>query len=220
MSILLLDIFNSVHVRGNKIYFWNSGMPSGNPLTTIVNCLVNQFVIRFAWIHTHGMRSASLRSFNNHVKAIVYGDDNVISVSEEAKPKFNPLSIVGAMANLNFIYTSESKGELIENFRTIYDVTFLKRHFVWSNERNLMLSPLEFETVRQMMYFAQKNKDFKSVVISCYESFLHELALYPDKWDEFYDIAAPIMSEHFNYETLIIDKRERMSKTLSLEMIY
>lgn len=220
MSILLLDIFNSVHVRGNKIYFWNSGMPSGNPLTTIVNCLVNQFVIRFAWIHTHGMRSASLRSFNNHVKAIVYGDDNVISVSEEAKPKFNPLSIVGAMANLNFIYTSESKSGLIENFRTIYDVTFLKRHFVWSDERNLMLSPLEFETVRQMMYFAQKNKDFKSVVISCYESFLHELALYPDKWDEFYDIAAPIMSEHFNYETLIIDKKERMSKTLSLEMIY
>jgi hypothetical protein len=220
MSVLLLDIFNSVHVRGNKIYFWNSGMPSGNPLTTIVNCLVNQFVIRFAWIHTHGMRSASLRSFNTNVKAIVYGDDNIISVSEEAKSKFNPLSIVGAMANLNFIYTSENKGELIEKFRTIYDVTFLKRHFVWSDERKIMLPPLEFETVRQMMYFAQKNKDFKSVVISCYESFLHELALYPDKWDEYYNIAAPVMSEHFGYKTTITDKGERMSKTLSLEMIY
>lgn len=226
MSILLLEVFNSVHIRGSAIYYWNAGMPSGNPLTTIVNCIVNQIIIRFTWIICNGRRLSTLNTFTENIKAIVYGDDNLISVSNDAKSKFNPTTIRTAFAEIGFTYTSETKVTEINHFRTIYEVNFLKRNFVWHDFDDeegggIMLSPLDYETIRQMLYYGRKNKDFKSVVQQSFESFLHELALHDkETWDKCYNIVAPIMESDFDYVSDTTEHSERLKKTLRLTSVY
>jgi len=221
MAILLLDVFSSVHIRDQKIYYWNSGMPSGNPLTTIVNCLVNSMVIRFAWIIAHDRRSSSLSTFNDNVKILVYGDDNIISVHSRSHDVFSPVTMPLYMSEAGFEYTSEIKDKRITHFRTIYQISFLKREFRWSSENGVMLCPLDIEVVRQMCYYVTKSKDFKSTVISTYESFLHELSLHDETiWDEYYAVISRLMEENFSYHTQVSDFRLRVSDTLKLERVY
>jgi uncharacterized protein YozE (UPF0346 family) len=125
------------------------------------------------------------------------------------------------MSEAGFEYTSEIKDKRITHFRTIYQISFLKREFWWSSENGVMLCPLDIEVVRQMCYYVTKSKDFKSTVISTYESFLHELSLHDETiWDEYYAVISRLMEENFSYHTQVSDFRLRVSDTLKLERVY
>jgi len=221
MQVLLTDIFSSVHVVGDKLYYWTSGQPSGNPCTTIINCIVNRLLIRMAWVVCHDYRLSSLKDFINYVRDVVYGDDNLISVHIQAQKIFNPRSIAIAFLEFNMIYTSEDKDKEILHFRNIHEVSFLKRAFVWDSENSIVIAPLDIETIRQMLYYHEKGKNYRTVIESTFESFLHELALHPeDKWVEYYSKIAPIMLNEFSYETKVTDFKLRRKNTLKLEEVY
>jgi len=221
IDVLLIDIFSSVHISKDNIYYWTSGQPSGNPATTFVNCIVNRLLIRMCWIVCNGRNIDAVKLYRKLVKDIVYGDDNVISVHQEARSKFNPTSVSSAMSEFNMIYTSEEKDSTIIEFRNYWEISFLKRGFTYDGVNMLVLAPLDLETITYMLYYHKRSKDFKVNLQMAYESFLDELALHDEFVYLFYlDKIAPIMSKEFDYITKISDHQERRLKTLGKKLVY
>jgi hypothetical protein len=221
IDILLLEVFSSVHVANDVIYYWTSGQPSGNPGTTIINCLVNRLLLRMCWVVVNKHDLASVSKFKINVKDIVYGDDNVISVSEEARSMFNPDSLALAMQEFNMEYTSESKDHSVSNFRHVTEVSFLKRDFVWDPELGIYVAPLDIDTVTFMMYYHNKSKDFKLNIQMTFESLLDELSLHEQHiYEEYYSTLAPVMFNSYDYVAAVVDYHERRKKTLLKDAAY
>ncbi len=221
IDILLTDIFSSVHIAKDNIYYWTSGQPSGNPATTFVNCIINRILIRMCWVVCHNRNIDSVTSFRNYVKDVVYGDDNIISVHVDKRDKFNPTSVSEAMAEFNMIYTSEEKDFVITEFRNFWEISFLKRSFTFDEVNGLILAPLDIDVITFMLYYHKRSKDFKVNIQMAYDSFLDELALH----DEFvylfyYDRVSPIMSKEFDYVTKVSNHQERRLKTLGKKLVY
>ncbi len=221
IDILLMDIFSSVHIARDTVYYWTSGQPSGNPGTTIINCIINRILIRMCWVRVNNRNISTVKSYRYSVKDVVYGDDNVISVDRKAQDIFNPLSLSESMLEFNMVYTSEDKVSVIKDFRTIDQITFLKRSFVWDPDEGLMISPLDIDVVKYMMYYHRRSKNFKENIQMTYESFLSELALHGrETYLEMYEIIAPIMLEEFGYTARITGFEERYQDSLHLQLAY
>jgi hypothetical protein len=221
VDILLMDIFSSVHIAKENIYYWTSGQPSGNPATTFINCIVNRLLIRMCWVSVNDRNLDSIVNFRGFVKDVVFGDDNIISVHEDARKVFNPTSIATAMLEFNMIYTSEDKGEFINEFRNYWEVGFLKRGFKWDEENEMFFAPLDITTVTYMMYYHRRSKNFKENIQLTFESFLDELSLHDDSvYEEYFGKIAPIMLKEFEYQTKVSDHQERKMKTLGKKLVY
>lgn len=217
---LFIEVYNSVHIKGSVIYTWHTGMPSGNPLTTLVNCFYNALVIRLSWISCNARQLSSAKNFNKHIRMICYGDDNIISVDDDSKEIFSPKQIAEALLEFNLVYTSEDKDEHVDAFRSIGEVSFLKRYFVKQPE-GFYLAPLDWNVVRQMMYYCRGGKHFKSNVQQCYESFLTELSLHEEEnYNDILSKIAPKMLEDFGYVSDVTDFTLRRAETLKQNLGY
>lgn len=87
--VLWCEVVNSYHVNGRTIYSWLHSLPSGHPLTTVINSIYNHIAFRHCWVDAHDGKITSLESFNDEVYVVSYGDDNVVNVSDKSMTFFN-----------------------------------------------------------------------------------------------------------------------------------
>lgn len=150
--LMWYEIVNSWHVFCHHLFEFNGSMPSGNPLTTIINCLVNKLVFRAAWRMLH-----IPRSFSENVYLCTMGDDNIFSVHESFCRLFNEYTIIEPLAALGFKYTTETK-EVLTSYisRDITQVEFLKRQFVYNDVLKRWVAPLRLSKALEMPYWTKK----------------------------------------------------------------
>jgi hypothetical protein len=151
-KVLMMTLFNSEHMVDNLVYSFKQGNPSGDALTSIINCVANMFLFRYAYLRTV---SNDLRLFHAHVRCVFYGDDCIVSVSDVIKSKFNMLSVEQVLLKLGIIYTSASKDKIKEQFVPLNQVTFLKRRFVYEEEINGYLAPHDFSALSEIARWAE-----------------------------------------------------------------
>jgi len=205
-EIMWLDLYSSTHICGDIIYQWVLGLPSGHPLTTIVNSIYNKILIRMAYVNSAGRRFSALEDYSSNVREMVYGDDNVIAVAPQAQSFFNMQNISDAIAEFGMEYTDETKSGIMQDFRPIEQLGFLKRSFVYCEEYGRFIAPLEWETVRQMTYYTKKSADYNGNVVQCFQSFFRELSLHTeDRYSEALNLIKPIMEKEFGYFLPITD---------------
>lgn len=126
VRVLLQELIAAKHLCFDTIYYATSGIPSGSPITDILNSLVNWLYILMAWLDCGFCE----KDFFLNVRLIVYGDDVIASVSDEYKNKFNSEIIGDFLFKHDIIYTDVGdKGERIP-LRLLKDCTFLKRGFM------------------------------------------------------------------------------------------
>jgi hypothetical protein len=176
--ILFLELTNSRHINGDNVYEWNGSLPSGNPLTTIVNNLYNFFCFRYCWLASHDFDVTCLPNFLDHVYMIVLGDDNIFSVSEEKLPIFNMLSIERHMKTIGMTYTSDDKESQIGQMKTLEEITFLKRHFRYSKELCRYVAPLALFTIVEMLNWTTHGPDSITITEDNVRTATLELALH------------------------------------------
>jgi hypothetical protein len=174
-KVFWIDFVNSVHVNGEYVYYWTHSNPSGNPLTTVINSMYNSIAFRYVYYRAFNFMLPALKEFDVHAVICSYGDDNVINISDHVKSILTPQVIVDGFRELGMTYTSPDKKGL-PMFKELNEVSFLKRKFVLENEK--YICQLDFETVRQMLYFKKKNMHNLGLggAIDC---FLKELSFYP-----------------------------------------
>jgi hypothetical protein len=213
--ILFMEMYSSVHLYNDILYVWHKGMPSGNPLTSILNSIYNNIIIRAAYIMALESYD-SIKDFDHNVYMCAYGDDNVISVSDKVKNEFNMTVLTECLAEFGMTYTDDNKNVDTRGFRDISDITFLKRSFVYHEGRNKWLCPLDFESIRHQLYYTDDMDKVVDTVIQSYDTLKLELSLHgKEVFDKTVKIVAPIIKEHYMYVAPSTDSEFYLDRALS-----
>lgn len=164
-------------VRGEVIRKTHS-QPSGNPLTVIINSLFNGIVMRIAYMLLKKEQGLPMTcDYRKYVSEIIYGDDDIKSVSVEIIDWFNQLTLTDALASFGLTYTDETKTGKILPFKTLEEVAFLKRKFAIQQD-GTFLAPMDLENVLEITNWI-RGKATKTATIENCEQAIMELALHP-----------------------------------------
>lgn len=184
-ACLFVEITNSRHVFRGKIYVWDTGLPSGNPITAVINTIYNNIVVRMSW----EVALLDMKDFNDSVYLIALGDDHAFSVKEEYREIFNEENLPQFMSVLGMKYTTELKGEAVSKFRKLSEIEFLKRGFKKDKKLNRWLAPLRESAIAEMLNWTKKGKEGDQITLDNMVFALREFSLHGrpkfDHWKKF-----------------------------------
>lgn len=208
--VLLMDVYNSVHICGESVYMMTHSQPSGNPATTPLNCFINSMGLRmcFAICAKKAGIKMLMKDFSKHVSLVSYGDDNVINFSDEVSEWYNMETIAEAFATLGFTYTDELKGVNgeVPKWRSITDVQYLKRKFRYDSKRKIWEAPLCMDTILEMPNWCRGGLDIQEgTKLNC-ENAIMELSMHEEsifnEWSSKIDRAyADATGDHLDIQT-------------------
>nr|APG78016.1 hypothetical protein 1 [Beihai picorna-like virus 74] len=211
--VLWAEIVNSVHVCGDAIYHWTHSQPSGNPLTAILNSVYNSIACRYVWMLLTESRPQdhSMRSFRENVSMVAYGDDNVLNISDYAIGFYNQVSMSQAFSTFGMTYTDESKSGEMLPYRSIFEVGYLKRAFVYNKDLMKWEAPLALESVLEIPNWTRKTMDNReattlNIEVACAELSLHDQETF-EYWTQKFRRAAlkhklrPLILTYQEYKT-------------------
>jgi hypothetical protein len=139
--------FPLVDFNGDLVEFYGSN-PSGHPLTVIVNSLANSLYMRYCYLCLNPQRTCE--DFQERVKLMTYGDDNIMGISPEA-PWFNHTTIQATLAEIDITYTMADKEAESVPYIPIDDATFLKRKWRFEKELGDYACPLDHQSIEKML---------------------------------------------------------------------
>lgn len=173
---LLASCLSTYHIVGDFIFHIDQGNPSGINMTSVLNCIVNSFLFRLAYIRTTGQR---LTTFNDHIRAWFYGDDNLAAVHSDIQDTFTMKSLEKFFASIGMEYTAATKGEITTDFVDIDDIEFLKRRFVKVGTE--VLAPLEKDVVYEIPRWSESDPTLMIDQMQRFNSMLLEVSNYGKK---------------------------------------
>jgi hypothetical protein len=180
-EVLWMEVTHSRQLTGlgsmrTQIVQWVKAMPSGNPLTSLINSLYNLTLFNLCWNHLCPV--AARNCYFEYCYLIVMGDDNIQNVKDEVIGWWNQDTITRAMARYHMVYTDDAKGT-DTRLRTLEECTFCQRSF---REEPLLgsVGPLALTTALYIPYYCHKNPDIFGVMGANVELALGELSLHGD----------------------------------------
>nr|QNS17457.1 RNA-dependent RNA polymerase [Serbia picorna-like virus 2] len=161
---------NAIHLMCDLLYQCIGGMPSGNPLTVVINSIVNSMYVRIIWqyIMMEGRYYdlVSMASFNENVLVITFGDDLFMSVKDQVKEIYNACSMSREFIKLNIKFTNSTKKDTMIPYASVLDenVTFLKCTFALHDTRaNVWVARMEKRVIEETCNWCwNTNKDNRS----------------------------------------------------------
>jgi hypothetical protein len=154
---LATHLFNAVLLTEGHLIGCNHSQPSGNPLTTLINCMYNMFIFRYCYLLAleANNKSVTLMNYNVHTTAVYYGDDSIMAISPSIISWFNQETISEFMATTGHDYTDETKSTTFQPYKDLSTVNFLKRGF--NQIDGLWVAPLSTETLEDMVMWSKNN---------------------------------------------------------------
>jgi len=207
--VLWAEIVNSIHLCRDNLYMWTHSQPSGCPITSILNSLFNSVSMRYVWMLIVEDSMKNMKSFNENVSMVSYGDDNCVNISDKVIHVFNQVTIAEGYKQIGMTYTDESKtGEIIP-YRELSEVAYLKRKFRWEESEMQFIAPLNLDVVLEMVNWIRGELDAEEATRLNLEASAFELSLHGkeifDKWIVEYKKASRYFEErpefltHFQY---------------------
>lgn len=196
--ILWLDLVHSRHITGvgsrlQYVVQWNKSLPSGHPLTTIVNSMYSLVTLTGCYIAATG----ELNMWDN-AYLCTFGDDNVNSVSDEKRDEFNQVTVAHWMKELfGLAYTAGHKDAQLVPYTSLDKVTFLKRSFLVDDDdagglivntpNNGWVAPLALESFLYEGYWYKNSRDVSLDLVTRIEHSVLEMALHEQHvWDKYF----------------------------------
>lgn len=197
--VLWMDLVHSRHITGtgNQLQYvvqWNKSLPSGHPLTTMVNSMYSLVTLAGCYVSLTG----DPIDMWEHVCLVTFGDDNINSADDETCEIFNQVTVGDKMQELfGLKYTPGNKSGEYVKYGPITDATFLKRTFVPDDDGDggLILkcpnvgwvAPLDPNSFLFEPYWYKNARDPLMDMESRVDHMVMELALHPvDMWEVYF----------------------------------
>lgn len=181
-NILSDNLFPLIEV--NKDLFEAPGLQtSGKYATAEDNSLRGLILLMYAW-YMHP--ELSKLHFFDYVMPNTYGDDIIATVKKEVSHVFNNVYYQEVCSRIfKMKYTSASKSDNVSTFLSIDEVSFLKRHFVYSERYARWIAPLEKASLYKSLNWLIPSRAVTEIeqTISTCVSFLWESFFHLDELD-------------------------------------
>lgn len=175
------DTISATHLnRGVKYVVWAAN-PSGGLMTAFNNGIMLNLALRYIYYVNAREANVSIMKyrFNDMVSPCVFGDDNVMGVAPEAHHYYNPSSVSNGFSRFGMTYTSEKdKNSQNDSFRTIGEVSFLKREFFYDENEKMYIGRLDLDTILEIVNWTYDDVGNDELIAGC-EQAIRELALHP-----------------------------------------
>lgn len=194
--VLWMDLVHSRHITGagctlNYVTQWNKSLPSGHPLTTLVNSMYSLITATACYVK----RTGDLVDMWKHVRINTFGDDILVGTDEETVKVFNQITMAEDMKELfNLEFTPGAKDGVWCVSKKLDESTFLKRDFHQDEtiqtdilpNRNLgWVGRLAWESWATEPYFYKSARDPMGDLTTRIEHCLLEMSLWPvATWEE------------------------------------
>jgi hypothetical protein len=153
--VLVNEAVHTIELARNTLYAKHNGDPSGFPLTTLFNCIVNYYYMSYCYLKTVPSKYRSMKHFHELVKLFVFGDDNIAAVSREIIPYFNLVSVSETLAQYDIEYVPNAGG--FTAVRPVMDLTFLKNSF--RREGKHVFAMLDMDVIMEMCNWVRGSND-------------------------------------------------------------
>lgn len=215
------EVTSSIHLSGDTVYQWSSKLPSGHPLTTILNSLQGLVLLLLCWCELNGSGVKRLEEFWDNVYPMVYGDDNIVNVSDRACDFFNLRTISVVMTKFNQVYTNEDKSAENYEYKSLESCTFLKRGFLFQERIRRYVAPLALSSILDMLNWYMESPERIKTQKDNVQLVLKELSLH-DAFG-FHVLRQHILSESrecLQYEPPIIEYEQLQDIVLDSELVW
>lgn len=153
---IVSDISFKYMIFNGSVFAIDGCNPSGNPLTIVINGMINSLLHRIVYYNTaERLGIFDVGPFRDHVKLITMGDD---SVGATNLPWFNMVNIQLGMADLNMPYTDGKKNENTQEFFTFDEVQFCKRKFRFEKRVEKYVAPIEIDSIYKSLHCYMESK--------------------------------------------------------------
>lgn len=134
------------------------GLTSGQPMTTIANCVQNSFYSRYAYYKLAQEMSLDVPPYYDVVRSMFYGDDNIHNVPVQYA-WFNRVQVARVLCAAGVKLTAADKSGNMCEYTRFEDLSFLKRLFRYDYELNRYMAPLELASIsKQLHCYMHSNK--------------------------------------------------------------
>lgn len=181
------DIVTSQQVFGNVIIQVMRGQPSGNPGTAIINTMYNYGITylciydMLADIYTQEAFDC-IENLHKLFYVAIYGDDSVISFKAQLCKLLDITKWAQYMEKYGHHCTPETKdgGEI--EFKTLDEISIIKRRFVFDNELKIWLAPLDLGSILEPLNWDRCDQVYEIKSEQMYTNArlaIRELSLHP-----------------------------------------
>lgn len=206
-EILFYDLINCFIIFDKEdVYMLTHSLPSGHPLTAIINTMYNIFrsfleynLITSAsyiddkltddwenfrlcmkpWLNSDITHLANIKSYLENTEGGFYGDDLLLSVSHKLINFYNYKTIKIVNKLMGHTYTtSEKLDEIDREYDSFEKANILKRYFVYDSKICRYIAPLEITTIYDIPNWIKKGESILEQTLLNVETAARELSLH------------------------------------------
>jgi hypothetical protein len=175
---LMEMITDSYHIYGSVVEQYFFGNPSGNRLTTEINCIVNVTLFMLSWADLHQDDIRCLPEFWSHVALVVLGDDNLFSVDDEYAPSFTEAHVAKVVAKHGHTYTDPEKNPARATLSPLENHAIIKRKFRYEPILSGYVAPLELGVVLEGPMWTKGGTEYENIAYTNMQTAIRELSLH------------------------------------------
>jgi hypothetical protein len=171
------------HIFMDMIYARFNGQDSGNPATAETNSIIGDIIVRTCFVSSclkMGFTLTQAREmWKRAVRAVYYGDDNLIALSREARFFTQRVLKAEIKEIFGMGYTSVDKGDFKYDHTPHSEISFLKRDFYFHPDTKTYVGRMPLEQIIDIARWWRKGSgEAASEMISNMENSLRELFYY------------------------------------------
>lgn len=156
-TILYQNLLVHYHIVGRVIYRLTHGHCSGDPMTAIINSLVEQVIKRVCFVI---LTQLPVHLFNEMVEKLTYGDDHADAPDESIHEQFNQITIANLLAEYGITYTDPIYKEFpTSEFTDIEELVFLCRKFRHDPNSGWTFAPRELDDMLSSIQWMRKSEN-------------------------------------------------------------
>jgi hypothetical protein len=193
LDALLASFTHTTQLLGRLLHSKVQGNPSGNPLTVVLNTMVNFQYLALAYIDifSHFHLSYSYSLFKKQIFLAIYGDDFFVSTTEDVIKYYNGDNVASFLSSHHITMTSATKSNAFE-ILPLSKIQYLKRKFrqLENTRYPIYTAPIDPNTLQELTNWYRKCPDptvqfrtqLEAAMIEChahgrefYSSFLAKL---------------------------------------------
>lgn len=194
-GLLSDNLFPRVEMLG-ELFQIPGLQPSGKYATAEDNSLRNLLIMVYMWL---SFPESEGKSFFDHVRPLVYGDDVIAAVKDA--DFFNAISYSETCEELtNLVFTSSSKGNIEHPYLSPSEMSFLKRTFVYYEPLGRIVAPLALDSIyKTLEWMSPSEINIESHHEMLVNSSLRELFFHMErkKYGEVREVLGEILAEEF-----------------------
>jgi len=160
--ILVDELIHTLHMGLDLCYYTHQGNPSGNPLTAVINTIVNAIYLRCAYYELTNQMIVG--DFSENVREFIYGDDLTVAVSDKRRTAYNFNTVSQCLGKYGLELTPAHKlEEDPPDYMLLENLKFLKCVSRYDTQLQAYVAMIDKMTIQELTNWVRASNEQEGI---------------------------------------------------------